>query len=59
MGRLSSCSAEASHCGRVSCCGERALDVWASVVVAHGLSGSTACGLFPEQGGSPALAGRC
>ena len=58
-GDYSSCSAEASHCGGFSCCGERTGDVWASVVVAHGLSGSTACGIFPEHGLSPALAGRC
>ena len=36
------CSARASHCGGFSCCGARALGVWASVVVAHGLS---SCGL--------------
>ena len=58
-GLLSSCSAEASHCGGFSCCGERTLDVWASVVVAHGLSGSTVCGIFAEQRLSPALAGSC
>ena len=28
----------ASHCGGFSCCGAQALDVWASVVVARGLS---------------------
>ena len=30
--------ARASHCGGFSCCGARALGVWASVVVASGLS---------------------
>ena len=63
------CSAQASHCGGFSCCGAQALGVWASVVVAHGLSscGSQAlecrlssvahrlscsmeCGIFPDQG---------
>ena len=28
----------ASHCGGFSCCGARALGMWASVVVARGLS---------------------
>ena len=32
------CGARASHCGGFSCCGARALGVWASVVVACGLS---------------------
>ena len=31
------CSARASHCGGFSCWGARALDAWASVVVARGL----------------------
>ena len=31
------CSAWASHCGGFSCCGVRALGIWASVVVARGL----------------------
>ena len=35
------CCAWASHCGGFSCCGAWALDTWASVVVAHGL---TSCG---------------
>ena len=30
--------ARASHCGGFSCCGARALGMWVSVVVAHGLS---------------------
>ena len=32
------CSAWASHCGGFSCCGAGTLGVWASVVVACGLS---------------------
>ena len=32
------CGAPASHCGGFSCCGARALGVWASVVVVRGLS---------------------
>ena len=39
---FSSCGARASHCGGFSCYGARALGVWASVVVARGLS---SCGL--------------
>ena len=35
---LSSCGAQASHCGGFSCCGARALGRWASVVVAPMLS---------------------
>ena len=31
----------------------RALGTQASVVVAHGLSCSTACGIFPDQGSNP------
>ena len=30
-----------------------ALGTWASVVVAHGLSCSAACGIFPDQGLNP------
>ena len=29
------------------------LGAWASVVVVHGLSCSTACGIFPDQGSNP------
>ena len=32
------CSVWSSHCGGFSCCGARALGMWASVVVARGLS---------------------
>ena len=38
MGLLSSCGAQASHCGGFSCCRAQALDAWASVVAACGLS---------------------
>ena len=56
------CGARASDCCGFSCCGARALGTRASVVVArglqgtgsvvvaHGLSCSTACGTFPDQG---------
>ena len=36
-----------------SCCGARALGRMRSGAVVHGLSHSTACGLFPEQGLNP------
>ena len=38
VGATLRCGAQASHCGDFSCCGARALGVWASVVVAHRLS---------------------
>ena len=47
------CGARASHCGGFSGCGARALGAWASVAVAHGLSCSAACGIFPDQGWNP------
>ena len=34
-------------------CRAGALGTWASVVVAHGLSCSVACGIFPDQGSNP------
>ena len=40
------------HAG-FSSCGARALGTWASVVVAHGLSYSAACGILPDQGSNP------
>ena len=49
------CGAWASYCGGFSCCGAQALGAWASVVVAHGLSCSAACGIFPDQGSNPCL----
>ena len=66
------CNVWASHCGNFYCCGAQALGPQASivaacgfwgagsVVVAHGLSCSAACGIFLGQGSnpcSPALAG--
>ena len=47
------CGAQPSHCWGFSCCGARAPGVRASVVVAHGLSCSDACGIFPHQGSNP------
>ena len=52
------CGARASHCSGFSCGGAQALGMWASVaaacagsvVVVHGISCSTACGIFPDQG---------
>ena len=53
------------RCAGFSCCGAQALGVWASVVVARGLwtagsvvvahrlSCSAACGIFPDQGSNP------
>ena len=64
---VSGCGARASHCGGFSCRGawlqgEQALLVAAcrlqgvgSVVVAHGLSCSEACGIFMDQGLNPCL----
>ena len=61
------CGARASHCGGFSCCGTQALGARASVavargvqsagsvVVAHGLGCSVACGIFPDQGANPCL----
>ena len=37
-GAILRCGVQASHCGGFSCCGARALGVWASVGVACGLS---------------------
>ena len=52
------CCARASHCGGSSGCGAQAVGTGGlqclqhagSVVVAHGLSCSAACGIFPDQG---------
>ena len=52
-GAILRCGVWASHCGGFSCCGARAVGARASVVVAHGLSCSAACGIFPEQGSNP------
>ena len=50
VGATLRCSAWASHCSGFSCCGAWALGARASVVVAHGLSCSVACGILPDQG---------
>ena len=47
------CGVRASHCGGFSCCGAWTLGTWASVVVAHGLSCSAACGIFLDRGSNP------
>ena len=64
---FSSCRTWASHCGCFSRCGAQALGLGGSVVAAprlqstgsiavvHGLSCSTACGIFPDQGLNPCL----
>ena len=56
------CSARASHCGGFPCrraqalgkqalvAAARRLQSLGSIVVLHGLSCSTACGIFPDQG---------
>ena len=67
-GGYSRCSAWVSHCGDFSGCGAQAVgyggfrscNSWAlehtlSVVVAHGLSCSVACGIFPDQGSNSCL----
>ena len=66
-GLLFSCSAQASHCSGFSCCGAWALRarasvsvaprLWStgSVVVAHRLSCSKVCGIFPDQEWNPCL----
>ena len=53
VGATLGCGIQASHCGDFSCCRARALSPWASVVVAPGLSCSTECGIFPDQGLNP------
>ena len=50
QGLLSSCGARTAACGGFSCGRAQALDTWASVDVAHGLSCSMACGIFPDKG---------
>ena len=54
-GLLSSCGAQALHCGGFSCCRAQALEHSGSVVGARRLSCSSACGVEPR---SPLLAGR-
>ena len=54
-GGLSCRGAQALGCEGFSSCGLRAQKLWraGSVVVIHGLSCSTACGIFLEQGSNP------
>ena len=52
---LSSCGAQASHCGGFSCCRAWALGCMGSVVVVHRLNCSAACGIFPDQGSNLCL----
>ena len=47
-GKLSTCSAQASHYSGFSCCRARALGAWASLAEALGLSCFTACWIFPQ-----------
>ena len=47
------CGARASQCSGFPCCGAQAPGVRASVAVVHGLSCSTACGIFLDQGWNP------
>ena len=54
QGPLCSCGVSASHCSGFSCWGAQSLGE-GSVVVAHGLSCSAACGIFPDQGLNPHL----
>ena len=49
-GLLSSCSAQASRRGGFIVCRAQALSARASVVVVHGISCSSSCGIFPDQG---------
>ena len=54
-GLLFGYGARASHHSGFSGCRGWALGAWASVVLAHGLSCSTACGILPDQGSNPCL----
>ena len=48
-------SAWVSHCSGFSCYGAQALGAQASVVAAHRLSCSTACGILLDQGSNLCL----
>ena len=61
QGLLSSWAVRASSCGGFSCCGAQTPEGEKSVVVAHRLSCSEACGIAPNQRSDPvstALASR-
>ena len=47
------CGAQPSHCTGFSCCRPRALGYKSSEIVAHRLTCSEACGIFPHQGLNP------
>ena len=47
---LSSCGAQASHCGGSASCGLQSLQCMSSTVAAHGPSCLVACGIFLDQG---------
>ena len=51
----SGCCAQVSHCGFFSCCRTWALGLMGSIVAAHELSCSVACGIFLNQGSNPYL----
>ena len=52
-GLLPRCGAQVSHCGSFFCCRALALGEWASVTRAHGLTCSSVCGIFLDQGLNP------
>ena len=52
-GLLSSCGVQSSRCGGSSCCSAGALGQVGSVIVAHGLNGPVAHGVFLYQGLNP------
>ena len=51
----SGCCAQVSHCGFFSCCRTWALGLMGSIVAAHELSCSVACGIFLNQGSNLCL----
>ena len=53
LGLLSRCGAWASHCGVFSCAEHRLLGAWTSVIMAHRLCCSEACGIFRDWGWNP------
>ena len=52
-GLLSSCGAQASHCGGFSYRGAWTPGPWTSAVEVNRLSCSMACGIFPDVGLNP------
>ena len=49
QGQLFSCGLWTSHCSGFSCCGARALGLWASVTAVHRLSCPMAYGIFLDH----------